>query len=338
VLRCLSLETGAELWSYSYDAPGRVGHPGSRSTPTVTDQHVYTVGMTGHLYCVDRNSHRPVWHRDLARDFPPAESLRWGYSQAPLIEGNLVIVAPQSRKGSVVAFSRLNGDVVWASPLLGPPGYSSPILVDAGGMKHVAMVSAGRGGVSGLSLDDGSVLWRYDGWQCRIPIPFPTQLPGDRLFITGEYGAGSAMIRIVRQGAGFKVEELFVSDDCESQIHQPLFHEGHLYMNSNGNSRNDGMLCLALDGTVRWRTRDASGSPRFERGGLLMADGLIVNLDGRDGTLYLIEPAPAGYRELASAKVVDGPQAWSPMAIADGRLVLRDLRRMVCVDLRDERP
>jgi hypothetical protein len=48
----------------------------------------------------------------------------------------------------------------------------------------------------------------------------------------------------------------------------------------------------------------------------------------------LIEAATTAYNELASAQVLAGPEVWAPMALADGKLVLRDLSRMVCLDVR----
>ena len=68
VLRCLDLTTGKELWTYSYDSPGLVGHNGSRGTPTVDASYVYSVGMLGELTCVDRKTHKPVWRKNLLSD------------------------------------------------------------------------------------------------------------------------------------------------------------------------------------------------------------------------------------------------------------------------------
>jgi outer membrane protein assembly factor BamB len=47
----------------------------------------------------------------------------------------------------------------------------------------------------------------------------------------------------------------------------------------------------------------------------------------------MAEASPAGYRELARARVLSGHDAWAPMAFADGRLIVRDLTEMVCLDL-----
>ena len=49
-LRVYDLSNGKELWNFAYAGPGKVEFPGSRSTPTVDGDRVYTVGMVGDLY------------------------------------------------------------------------------------------------------------------------------------------------------------------------------------------------------------------------------------------------------------------------------------------------
>ena len=160
-------------------------------------------------------------------------------------------------------------------------------------------------------------------------------LPGDRLFITGGYGAGSSMIQISGSGSTLKAKELFKTDVCGSQIHQPLLYGDHLYLNSNGNSRSDGMLCLDLEGNMKWRTKDTKKLPNFERGGLLLADNMIINFDGKTGILHLVDPSPDGYQEIARANIFKGKQMWSPMALSNGKLVLRSQEEVRCLDLKN---
>ena len=46
-LRVFDLASGKELWTFAYDAPGSFMFAGSRTTPTVDGEHVYTVGPHG---------------------------------------------------------------------------------------------------------------------------------------------------------------------------------------------------------------------------------------------------------------------------------------------------
>jgi outer membrane protein assembly factor BamB len=51
------------------------------------------------------------------------------------------------------------------------------------------------------------------------------------------------------------------------------------------------------------------------------------------GILTLVEAGASGYVQLARAKVLDGLESWGPIAVASGRLIVRDLTRMVCLDV-----
>jgi outer membrane protein assembly factor BamB len=47
----------------------------------------------------------------------------------------------------------------------------------------------------------------------------------------------------------------------------------------------------------------------------------------------MAEASPTGYVQLAEAKVLDGHESWGPMALASGRLIVRDMNRMICLDV-----
>ena len=52
-----------------------------------------------------------------------------------------------------------------------------------------------------------------------------------------------------------------------------------------------------------------------------------------DGVLTLLRASLTGYEQLARAQVLDGHDAWAPMALVDGKLLLRDSKRLICLDL-----
>ena len=337
VLRCLDLTTGKEQWSYAYDAPGRVQHPGSRSTPAIDGNYIYTCGSFGDLYCFDKNTHKPAWKKNVWKDYDDGNVPRWAISQNPLIYGDSLIVASQTPKAGVVAYDKLTGQVKWASPALpSGVGYVSPAIVKIAGDDHLVMITAGgRGGSGGevLGMDPGTGkrLWIYEGWSCRIPCANVTEIGDGRLFVTGGYEAGSAMIKVEKKGDAYAVKELYKTDDFGTHIHPAILYKGHLYAHCTTNTRKDGMVCMDLDGKVKWKT---GRSPVFDKGGFLLADGLIFSVDGRQGILYLVEPDPAGYKELASAKLLDTDECWGPLALADGKLLIRDQKQMRCVVIR----
>jgi outer membrane protein assembly factor BamB len=341
VLRCFDLATGEALWSFEYPAPGETSYAGSRSVPAVDGNYVYTCGPFGDVYCFDKTTHKPVWNKNVWKDFGGGAVPTWAVSQNPLVYDNLLILASQTESTGVVAYEKLTGEVAWASsPLPGKVGYVSPTLVTIDGQDQVVAISAGPppgsseggepGAVVGLDPQSGKTLWSYRGWQCKIPVPNVTAIGDGRLFITGGYRAGSVMIKVERQGAGFAVAELYKTPDFGTHAHPPVLYKGHLYGQCSTNETKDGMVCMDLDGNVKWKTKR---SPAFDKGGLLLADGLIFSSDG-SRTIYLIEPSPEGFRPLASAELLETRTSWAPLALSDGKLLVRDQKQLKCLAVR----
>jgi len=78
---------------------------------------------------------------------------------------------------------------------------------------------------------------------------------------------------------------------------------------------------------------------------MILADGLILATDGST-KLYLIEPDPAAFKPLATAELLKeggtnstgialqvggATQNWAAIALADGKLLIRDQSRLICV-------
>lgn len=340
VLRCLSLKTGKETWRVQWDVPGRISYNGSRAVPTVTKTQIFAVGPFGHMYCVDRKTHKTTWRRSLVDDFG-SRVPRFGFSQSPLVVGDLVIVGAAGSKGSVVALKTATGKVAWAAPAVRRGGtYESPVLRTLCGVEQVTAQVGGT--LMGLKPDTGSVLWKYTEWSNRNPIPHATQVGKDKLFLTAGYGAGSRMVKIAKSGDAWSTSTEFVIEQEGSQIHPALLHGDHLYANFNRNrnlrrSESFGMACIDMKGNVLWKT---AGTPAFNRGNLIMVDGLIIALGGEDGVLRLIEPSPKKYKEISSIKVFKAArrqnQIWAPMAFVGGKLVLRDQGTIKCLDISKE--
>jgi hypothetical protein len=99
---------------------------------------------------------------------------------------------------------------------------------------------------------------------------------------------------------------------------------------------------MSMDGKIMWTTKR---DPDFNKGSMILADGLILATDGNK-TLYLIEPDPSAYKQIASAEVLaeggvdtsepmtrfgGSNQNWAPLALADGKLLIRDQSQLKCV-------
>ncbi|HOW66474.1 MAG TPA: PQQ-binding-like beta-propeller repeat protein [Candidatus Paceibacterota bacterium] len=373
-LRCFKLSDGKELWNFAYDAPGTVMFPGSRSVPTVDGDKVYSCGHNGDLYCIDVNSHKPVWNKNVWKDFAgkpaggasggfrsrePGSFPIWAITQCPLVYGNLLIVASQAPEAGVVAYDKLTGDVKWKTPNLGNESYASPSIVRIDGKDHVVIVISSTnpignpglpqtlGNVVGIDPATGTVLWTYDKWKCHISVPSAVDAGENKVLVVGGYELGATMIKVKKNEDGkYTATELFTTREFGDQTKPPVLHKGHFYAQYGTNNRNDGMVCMSMDGQILWKTKR---SPEFNKGSMILVDGLILASDGGI-TLYLIEPDPSGFKSLASAQVLgeggtgseNDPlasrvggrtQNWAPLALADGKLLIRDQTKLKCVSV-----
>lgn len=344
-MRCFDLSTGTEYWTFSYEAPGTVRFPGTRSVPAIDSNYVYSCGHNGDLYCIDIQTHKPLWNRNIWTEFGGGDIPRWAIVQCPLLYDGLVILASQAPEAGVVAYDKNSGELKWASPSLGPVGYVSPSMVRVGKEDQVVMIvaSTGRGAeqtggkVVGINPQTGRILWEYTKWQCIIPAPSAFDAGEGKVLIVGGYEAGAVMLKIEKNADGtFDVAELYRNEDFGAHTKPPLFHEGYFYAQYSTNNRRDGLVCMSQDGELMWKT---GREPGFNKGSMILADDLILATDG-EKTLYLIEPDPSGFKALASADVLEivavaepryGNQNWAPIALADGKLLIRDQSQLVCI-------
>jgi outer membrane protein assembly factor BamB len=111
-----------------------------------------------------------------------------------------------------------------------------------------------------------------------------------------------------------------------STNHTPIFYQGHLF---GVREKDKQLVCLDPDGHVVW---SSGPQHRFGIGPYMIADGLIYVMNDT-GRLSLAEATPDGYKQLAEAQVLEGNDSWGPMALAGGRLLVRDLTRMMCLDV-----
>lgn len=345
-LRCFDMTSGKELWSYAYDAPGSVMFPGSRSVPTIDGNFIYTVGPYGHFNCIDLNSHKPVWTKNIWADYGGERIPTWAITQCPLIYGDLVIVASQAPKAGVVAYDKRTGNVKWTTESIGGVGYVSPSILKVGNENHVVMISASQGRgpdasggkVVGIDPLTGKILWEYTNFQCSIPVPSAVDAGEGRALISGGYNAGTSFLKIAKKSDGtYGVTELFKTIEFGTHTQPPVLVNGHFYGMYSTNERKDGLVCLGMDGQVKWKTMR---KPLFDKGGMIVADGVIISTDGASD-LYLIQPDPTAFKPIATATMLaaDGgdtrfpTQNWAPLALADGKLLIRDQGKLVCLKI-----
>jgi outer membrane protein assembly factor BamB len=358
-IRCLSLDDGGEIWSYSYPVAIKRNHGISRTVPAVSDDYLVGIGPRCHVTCLDARTGAFRWRLDLVRQLGTRVP-GWYTGQCPLIDKGRAILAPAGPDCLLMAVDCETGEIVWKTP--NPHGskmsHSSvaPMTLKLGRFEgRRTYVYAGTRGVVGVSAEDGRLLWetRAFKWHTIAPTPLPVatlrSLPADRqvarpppagklrstsgedrVLFTAGYGAQAVLVRLAERDG--KVEAEIVKKTRPrvfgAEQHTPIYYRGHIYA-VIPKPRQE-LVCTDTDLNEIWTS---GPNHRFGLGPYMIADGLVFLMNDT-GVLTLAEATPDGYHQLAQAKVLPGPDSWGPMALVAGRLVIRDMHRMICLDVR----
>lgn len=334
-LRCFSLESGEELWRRWYRVPMKRNHGFSRTIPAVGENYIITLGPQGHVMCCDPISGEQRWSMDLQKLYG-TEIPFWYTGQCPIVDEGLVILAPSGEKCLMVAVDVASGEIVWETPnTLGyKMSHSSVIPMTIDGRR--TYVYAGVGGVCGVSAekaDKGRLLWHTEKWQPSVIAPSPVKVSSSRILMVAGYGSGGALIEV--KGGVASVIDQYKADkglSCEQQ--SPILYNGMLITiapKDGGSIR--GKLACYNPSNLHTPIWSSAADERFGLGPYMVIDNhLLVFKD--DGELYLYKIGNGSMTLLKKQRVMEGVDAWGPMAYADGRLILRDAHNVKCLKIK----
>jgi outer membrane protein assembly factor BamB len=195
------------------------------------------------------------------------------------------------------------------------------MLVTLSGVRQLLVVSANR--VMGLVPEDGRLLWDYP-WSTNqgINVAQPIVLDGDRIFMSAAYGHGAAVFEVRRTREEFTTRAIWENNRMKNKFTSSLLYDGHLY------GLDESILaCVdASTGELRWK------AGRYGYGQVMLAGEHLIVLT-EDGDVVLVKATPERHEEVASFSAIEG-KTWNHPAIADGRLLVRNLREMAAFDIR----
>ncbi len=337
MLRCFSLKTGEEVWRRWYNVNIKRNHGMSRTIPAVTEKFILTIGPRSHVMCMDRATGDLIWGLNVEQEYG-TEVPFWYTGQCPLIDDGKAIIATGG-KAILVAVDCATGEVLWETPNDNKLKMSHASIMPwtFGGRKMY--VYSAVGGVVGIAADgddEGEVLWESLKWGCSVVAPSPVCFPDGKLFLTAGYGAGSMVFQLTESGGNFSIEKLYEYKPkdglaCEQQT--PVVYDGMVYgiMPKDGGTLRNQFICVDPSDfrNVIW----SSGKTyRFGLGPYMIADGKFWILND-DGTLSIVRPSKTEFVLLDQIRVFEGHDAWAPLAIADGYLLMRDDHHMLCLDI-----
>jgi outer membrane protein assembly factor BamB len=316
ILWCLDAATGREVWKHAYLSPllPKNHEGGPSATPTVEAGKVYTLSQDGQVFCVDAQSGAVVWQKHLGKDYG-IEPPNWGLAGSPIIIGDLIVLnaGPYG-----TAIRKQDGGLAWGGQK-GPAGYASAVPYEQQG-KSCAVI-LGHRELYGVVAATGQVLWKQP-WTTMHDENIPDQIvAGDKLFACSGLGTGAALFRIGPD----KLVQLWSHKNLQNWLSSSVLWKGYIY--GVDTAKAPGVTCLDLQtGDVKW------SGPNVGVGSLMLADGKLIVLSDA-GTLTIVDAVPTGYKELASAQILEG-KCWTVPVLAGGRIYARNaVGDLVCVDV-----
>lgn len=337
-LRCFDLLTGKELWKRSYKVHVKRNHGMSRTIPAITDKYIVTIGPRCQVMCSNPQNGDFLWGIDLVNEYK-SEVPFWYTGQCPLIDKDIAVIAPGGTS-MLIGVDCATGKVVWSTP--NPDGWkmshSSVMPMNFGGRKmYIYAAVGGIVGVSAEGSDVGKILWKTSAFAPSVVAPSPLVLDNGKILITAGYGAGSMLFQLVSNGNGFDVKVLQKYKPVEglaSEQQTPIFMNGFIFgiqPKDAGGTRNQLVCCKPDDcKNILWTS---GKTDRFGLGPYIVTDGKFFILND-DGALTIAKATASGWVQLDKALVIEGVDSWGPIAIADGYLLMRTSKQMVCLDVR----
>ncbi len=321
IFRCLDAESGLELWTLEYDAPGELDYGSSpRAAPLFDGEFAYFQGAFGHLHCIDVGTGEIVWKKDYLTDFG-AEIPVWGFCGSPLLVDEMLIVTAGGPDAFLVALDAKSGNVIWKSPGR-EPAYCSFICAMFGGRRQ--LIGYDKISLGGWDLETGERLWELipplDG-EFNVPTPIPI---GETLLVTTEVN-GTRLYGFDEMGHIIQ-EPLAANTDLAPDSSTPVVVGDKLFGVFGE------MYCLDLSDslTTIWEDND----PEFRDYASLVATDDRVLVATTDGEIMLFdatadESSLLGRQQLFS----DGSEVHSHPALVGTRLFVRSMTTLVCVEL-----
>ena len=318
-------ETGEKLWQKEWKGslivPFFAWANGSwiRATPACDGETLYVAGIRDVLVALDVATGEERWRVDFVEKHKSPVPA-FGFVASPLVDGEFIYVQAAA---AVVKLNKRTGEVVWREFKdeggMNGSAFSSPVITQIGGVRQ--LVVQAREKLAGLTLDEGKVLWSQEVPAFRgMNIITPT-IEGDLAFAS-TYGGKTNAYKIVNRSEKadepkFEVDTAW-TEPSQGYMSSPVVINGHAYVHL----RNQRFACFDLAaGKKTWTTE-----PFGKYWNLVARQDRILALDEK-GELLLIEANPTEFKLLSRRKVSDD-SAWAHLAVADGKVFVRELKAL----------
>jgi len=317
---------------------------GPAATPTVDADRLYVLGRAGALLCLKADTGAIVWQKDYMKEYG-AEIPTWGFTGAPLVDGNRLICLVGGSKGKFMAFDKMTGAELWgALPSTSEPGYAQPIIINAGGTRQ--LVAWHPQALSSLDPATGRVFWEQ-AFKIDYGMTVPTAVQsGSRLLVTCFYN-GSMMMQLDERRPTATVlwksksNSEVQTDGLHAVVATPIVDGNYVYgLCSYGQFR-----CLnAATGERVWESQAVTTERARWASGQIVRHGDRCFINNDRGDLIIAKLSPKGYEEVSRTPLIKPTTPpgnrrslevvnWSHPAYANRRIYARNDEEILCASL-----
>jgi outer membrane protein assembly factor BamB len=320
---CYSAADGRPIWTHADETRFNevVSGAGPRSTPSVANGHVYALGGTGLLTCLNELDGTVVWQKNLVTDFG-APIPMWGFSSSPLIlDDKLIIFAGGPGTNGLLALECATGSTLWGFPS-NDMNYTTARPMTLCGQSIVVFCD-GKG-THAIDPKDGSAIWTFkpELWKGPAMVD-PQQIGPESLLVGLGDGVGTARLEISKTDERWTVTEAWSSTKL-----RPSFNDSVVFDNGVYGFNQAIFSCIdAKTGERKWQ----GGRYGFGQAVLLKKAGQIL-VAAENGDLVLLQATPEKLTELSRLPMLND-KTWNHPIVAGKRLFLRNGKTAVCLQL-----
>ena len=309
---------------------------GPRGSVTVDSDKLYMIRGGGQIHCLSASDGKMLWQKDFEKDFGGKLMSQWGFSESPLVDGNLVICSPGGNEGTVIALDKNTGALVWRTKeLTDNASHSSPIVADVNGIRQYILLTAKN--VAGIAAKDGKLLWKVaiEGGPKGVSAVIPTPVYNDNMvYVTNGYEVGCLCIKLTKEGDNVKAETIYKNRDISSHHGGVVLMNGYVY----GYTESRNWACQNLKtGEIAWSERNNE----INKGSILGINDRLLLLDMQTGRTTIIAASPEGWKEFGKMEIPERTKivsadnnVWTHPVIANDKLYTRDHDLLFCFDMK----
>jgi outer membrane protein assembly factor BamB len=295
--------------------------PGSRSTPTVYDDLVYTCSGLGRIACFEKQTGKEKWAVDMDKDLNGFMNY-FGYSESVLVDKDNVYCIPGGGLNFAIALNRFTGQKVWTSKAFNDTiAYCSPMLVNLPAKK--LMVTFTCHYILGFDAGNGDLLWtqKQENVKYKQQCNTPVYSNGYLYYVAGD-GNGAVKLNISEDGKSIK--ELWSNPLIKNNFSGFVKINDYLYSTDQSQK----LKCIDIN------TGQTIDSISINKGAIISANGLLYCYS-QNGEVNLIKPHESNMAIISKFKIDKGTKEhFAHPVISNGILFIRHGRTLLAYNIK----